>query len=47
MQDDSGGRIVVAGTNFFIDTWGMLGMYAADDDALLALKIMLWVTHLM
>ncbi|MGY5860842.1 MAG: S8 family serine peptidase [Candidatus Thorarchaeota archaeon] len=47
MQDDSGGRIVVAGTNFFIDSWGMLGMYAADDDALLALKIMLWVTHLM
>ncbi len=47
MQDDSGGRIVVTGTNFFIDNWGMLGMYSADDDALLALRIMLWVSHLM
>ena len=47
MQDDSGGRIVVTGTNFFIDSFGMLGMYAADDDAMLALKIMLWVSHLM
>ncbi|MCK5303197.1 MAG: hypothetical protein KAJ96_08650, partial [Candidatus Thorarchaeota archaeon] len=46
MQDDSGGRIVVTGTNFFIDNWGMLGMYAADDDALLALRIMSWVSHL-
>jgi hypothetical protein len=27
MQDDSGGRIVVTGTNFFIDNWGMLAMY--------------------
>jgi hypothetical protein len=41
MQDDSGGRIVVTGTNFFIDNWGMLGMYV------LALRIMLWVSHLM
>jgi hypothetical protein len=47
MQDDSGGRIVVTGTNFFIDNWGMLAMYGADDDAMLALKIMLWVSHLM
>ena len=46
MQDDSGGRIVVTGTNFFIDNWGMLGMYAADDDALLALRIMSWVSQL-
>jgi hypothetical protein len=47
MQDDSGGRIVVTGTNFFIDNWGMLGMYSADDNALLTLRIMLWVSHLM
>jgi len=47
MQDDSGGRIVVIGTNFALDNWGMLGMYSADDDTLLALRIMLWVSHLM
>ncbi|MCK4483677.1 MAG: hypothetical protein KAU89_02550, partial [Candidatus Thorarchaeota archaeon] len=47
MQDDSGGRIVVTGTNFFIDNWGMTGLYHADDDALLALRIMLWISHLM
>jgi subtilisin len=47
MQDDSGGRIVITGSNFAVDNWGMLGMYSADDDALLALRIMLWVSHLM
>jgi len=46
MQDDSGGRIVVTGTNYLLDNWGMLGMYSANDDALLALRIMLWVSHL-
>ena len=41
-----GGRIVVTGTNFFIDNYALLGEYGYGDDALLALRIVLWTAGL-
>lgn len=46
LQDASGGRIVVTGTNYFIDNWGINEQYAASDDAQLALQIVQWITNL-
>ncbi|MGY5873052.1 MAG: S8 family serine peptidase [Candidatus Thorarchaeota archaeon] len=41
----SGGKLVVTGSNFMLDNWGLLGLYSgADDNALLALRIVLWCT---
>ncbi|MBD3407414.1 MAG: S8 family serine peptidase [Candidatus Lokiarchaeota archaeon] len=42
----SGGRMVVTGTNFFIDNWGMLNQYGSQDNAVLALQIVQWITGL-
>jgi hypothetical protein len=44
MEGPGGGRIVVTGTNFFIDNYGLLGEYGDGDDALIALRIVLWIT---
>lgn len=43
-EGPGGGRIVVTGTNFFIDNYGLTGQYGAGDDALLALRIVLWIS---
>jgi hypothetical protein len=43
MDGGSAGRIVVTGTNFFIDNWGMSGLYGTPSDRVLALKIALWL----
>ena len=38
-----GGKIVVTGSNFMLDNYGLLGLYdGPDDNALLALHIVLW-----
>lgn len=38
-----GGRIVVTGSNFMLDNYGLLGLYdGADNNGLLALRIVLW-----
>jgi hypothetical protein len=37
-----GGRIVVTGSNFFIDNYALLGDYGVGDNALIALRIVLW-----
>jgi hypothetical protein len=42
-----GGRIVVTGTNFFIDNYALLGEYGAADNALLGLRIVLWTAGLL
>ncbi|TXT56023.1 MAG: hypothetical protein BAJATHORv1_30407 [Candidatus Thorarchaeota archaeon] len=42
----SGGRMVVTGTNFFIDNWGMLGEYNSNDNDILALQVIQWITGL-
>ena len=41
-----GGRIVVTGSNFFIDNYALLGDYGDGDDALIALRIVLWTAGL-
>lgn len=42
-EGTSDGRIVVSGSNFMIDNYGLLGLYVgSDDNALLALRIVLW-----
>ncbi|MHA3962086.1 MAG: S8 family peptidase [Candidatus Thorarchaeota archaeon SMTZ1-45] len=46
-EDAGGGRIVVTGTNFFIDNYALLGDYGAGDDALIALRIVLWTAGLL
>jgi hypothetical protein len=46
-MDIGEGRIVVTGTNYFIDNWGMTGEYDSNSDAVLALKIVLWLSGLL
>jgi hypothetical protein len=41
-ESAGGGRIVVTGSNFFIDNYALLGDYGDGDDALIALRIVLW-----
>jgi hypothetical protein len=46
-EGPGGGRIVVTGTNFFIDNYGLSGQYeqyGTGNDALLALRIVLWIS---
>lgn len=42
-----GGRIVVTGTNFFLDNYALLGEYGAGDNALIGLRIVLWTAGLL
>ena len=47
MEGTGGGRIVVTGTNFFIDNWGITDSYNDGcDDATLAMKIIIWIGRL-
>ena len=42
-EGTSDGRLVVTGSNFMIDNYGMMGLYSGpEDNALLALRIVLW-----
>ncbi|MHA1770682.1 MAG: S8 family peptidase [Candidatus Thorarchaeota archaeon] len=43
MEQSGGGRMVVTGTNFFIDNWGLTGKYDAGGDKTIALQIVLWL----
>lgn len=45
LQGAGGGRIVVTGSNFMIDNYGMTGQYQSSDNHILALKIVLWLIH--
>ncbi len=46
-ESGGGGKIVVTGTNFFIDNYALSGEYGVADDALLALRIVLWTAGLL
>jgi hypothetical protein len=46
-EDISGGKIVVTGSNFFIDNYALLGEYGVGDNALIALRIVLWTAGLL
>jgi hypothetical protein len=43
LQGSGGGRIVISGSNFHVDNYGMTGKYQSLDDHVLALKIVLWL----
>ena len=45
-EGPGGGRIVVTGTNFFVDNYGMRQQYTSNYDGTLALKIALWICGL-
>lgn len=46
LQGAGGGRIVISGSNFEFDNYGMTHQYHSYYDQTLALKIVLWLTHL-
>ncbi|RDE15708.1 MAG: hypothetical protein C4K48_03305 [Candidatus Thorarchaeota archaeon] len=47
-EDAGGGKIVVTGSNFMLDNWGLLGEYGTpNDNALLTLRIVLWCADLL
>ncbi|MFW9808967.1 MAG: S8 family serine peptidase [Candidatus Thorarchaeota archaeon] len=41
-EGGGGGKIVVTGSNYFVDNYAFLGEYGAGDDALIALRIVAW-----
>jgi hypothetical protein len=47
MESAGGGRIIVTGTNYFIDNWALTGNYGSSSDDALSLKIALWLTDLL
>ncbi|MHA2077689.1 MAG: S8 family peptidase [Candidatus Thorarchaeota archaeon] len=42
-----GGKLVVTGTNYLLDNYAFLGEYGPGDDALIALRIVLWTAGLL
>ncbi len=46
-EDVSGGKMVITGSNYLIDNYAFLGEYGSADDALIALKIVLWTSGLL
>ncbi len=43
LEGSSGGRLVVTGTNYFIDNWGLNGKYNTVNDWELASRIVYWI----
>jgi len=41
-----GGRMIVSGSNFAFDNWGVGGFYGSDNNALLALQVTYWLIGL-
>ncbi len=46
-EGGGGGRIVVTGSNYLLDNFAFLGEYGPGDDALIALRIVLWTAGLL
>jgi hypothetical protein len=46
-EGPGGGKIVVTGSNYLIDNYAFLGEYGDGDDALIALRVVLWTTGLL
>ncbi|TFG13226.1 hypothetical protein EU537_07015 [Candidatus Thorarchaeota archaeon] len=47
METTGGGRIIVTGTNYFIDNWALTGNYGSSSDDTLSLKIALWLSGIL
>jgi major intracellular serine protease len=39
-------RLIVTGSNFFIDNWGLQGKYGSDDNSRMMLQCIYWLTHM-
>ncbi|MFX1271393.1 MAG: S8 family serine peptidase [Promethearchaeota archaeon] len=47
LEDAGGGRLVVTGTNYFIDNWGINGDYSSTSNDRLSLRIVQWLVGLL
>ncbi|UCE10314.1 MAG: S8 family serine peptidase [Candidatus Thorarchaeota archaeon] len=47
LEGSQGGRMIATGTNFFLDNWGLNGMYDSDDNDNLTVRIALWLSGLL
>ncbi len=45
-EEDGVSRLLVTGSNFFIDNWGQNGMYGSEDDISLMRRCIYWLTGL-
>ncbi|MHA2161887.1 MAG: S8 family peptidase [Candidatus Thorarchaeota archaeon] len=43
LEGPHGARMIVSGSNFFLDNWGLNGIYAGKDDSLLMLQSIFWL----
>ncbi|MHA2228429.1 MAG: S8 family peptidase [Candidatus Thorarchaeota archaeon] len=43
LEGSHGARLIVTGSNFFLDNWGINGIYAGEDDSLLMLQSVFWL----
>ncbi len=43
VENANGGRLVATGSNFFVDNWGLLGLYKSNENAKLTRQIVLWL----
>ncbi|MFW9850142.1 MAG: S8 family serine peptidase [Candidatus Thorarchaeota archaeon] len=39
-------RLIVTGSNFFIDNWGIEGLYGSEDNSRMMLQSIYWLTHM-
>jgi hypothetical protein len=46
-EDAGGGRLVMTGTNYFIDNWGINGDYSSTSNDRLSLRIVQWLVGLL
>ncbi len=47
LEGANNGRIVVTGTNYFIDNWGLNGRYISIEDDILAYQIVQWIAGML
>jgi hypothetical protein len=46
-EGGGGGKFVITGSNYLLDNYALLGEYGAGDDALIALRIVLWTAGML
>ncbi|MFX1484692.1 MAG: hypothetical protein ACFFCP_16065 [Promethearchaeota archaeon] len=46
-EGSGGGKMVITGSNFLVDNYAFLGKYGSGDDALIALRIVLWTAGML
>ncbi len=46
-ESESGSRLIVSGSNFFLDNWAFSGLYQSDDNERFAVQCVLWLVGLL